>query len=114
MIKRKAFIHAACKYSHGTPGANYLDAFSKLLIECGLEVVLITNHNPDYELLEFLGSTGYYEIFEIEEFNYLHLEWIEEKEEDFERLFQTRTGFADDRINVMKKWEINKDDLIFI
>ena len=102
MIKRKAFIHAACKYSHGTPGANYLDAFSKLLIECGLEVVLITNHNPDYE------------IFEIEEFNYLHLEWIEEKEEDFERLFQTRTGFADDRINVMKKWEINKDDLIFI
>ena len=101
-MRGRAFIQAVCKYPHGTPGANYLDAFSRLLIECGMEVVLITDRNTDYR------------IDEIEVYDGFHTEWIEERNNPKDKVFQTRTGFADDRINAMKKWNANSHDLIFV
>lgn len=62
MDKKRVIVIAFCNFPRGSATANYIQYLSKALVACEYDVVLVTNINSDFHLLE---SEGFYHYDDI-------------------------------------------------
>lgn len=101
--KKRIFIQSYSKYPRGGALSNYIENFSKAFSNAGYSIIMITDLNEEYSLLE----KRHFEIFDA-----VH---IIKPSDDIEISNQQRKcGFAKERLEAMKQENITQNDVVVV
>lgn len=99
---RRVFIQTSCKYPHGEALANYIQSLSKAILNVGYEVILVTGINEEYAFEAVVLDSEPIKIVPIMS----KADTISKQE----RI----TRYCDERIKVLEKYEIDREDRVIV
>ncbi|MBD5521761.1 MAG: glycosyltransferase family 4 protein [Lachnospiraceae bacterium] len=99
----RVFIQVKCKYPHGEALANYIQNLAKAVLCAGYEVIIATDINEEYDF-----ST-------IERLN-IPITVIPVVPSEDEAVYQTQkaTGFCEERLGLLREYEITSEDRVLV
>ncbi len=102
-MMRRVFIQVYCKYPHGEASSNYIQNLAKAIVAAGYEVILATDINEDYEIESIISAHKPITVIP-----------VVPSRDKIKSQVQKMRGFYDERIGVLKKYRITKDDRVLI
>lgn len=99
----RVFIQVYCEYPHGGALSNFIQNLSKAILNAGYEVILLTDINKEYALADIITASSPVTVIPVV---------ASKNEEEYRR--QKQTGFCDERLGILKKYKITKEDLVMI
>lgn len=99
----RVFIQVYCKYSHGEASSNYIQNLAKAILGAGYEVILATDINEDYELSTIISSNKPITVIPV----------VPSKDRVKSQL-QKEKGFYDERVRILKDYNLSKDDRVIM
>lgn len=99
----RVFIQVCCKYPHGNALANYIQSMAKAILYAGYEVILVTNINEEYDFATIVRINGQIAIRPVMPSSNAVI-----KEQ------QRLTGYCEERLGVLKEYNIDKNDGIIV
>lgn len=100
---KRVFIQARCKYPHGGALANYIQNLAKAISNAGYEVILAVDINLDYDLSEVICLNKSITIIP-----------VMPSEDSIIRQRQRESGYCDERLGIIKKYQIDKNDRVIV
>lgn len=102
-MMNRVFIQALCKYPHGGALANYTQNLAKAILNVGCEVILATNINVSYNFCDIVRLSKPITVIPVM------------PSEDVKiRQRQRETGYCDERLGILRKYEIDKGDKVIV
>lgn len=102
-MMNRVFIQALCKYPHGGALANYTQNLAKAILNVGCEVILATNINVSYNFCDIVQLSKPITVIPVM------------PSEDVKiRQRQRETGYCDERLGILRKYEIDKGDKVIV
>lgn len=99
----RIFIQAYCQFPHGSALANYVQNWGKAVSYAGYDVILVTDINKDFDLDK-------YKLF----YKSMDIVSISPSENMAKRQLQRKNGFCEERLDVLKRYRINKSDKVIV
>lgn len=99
----RVFIQVYCKYPHGEALANYTQNLANAFVHAGYETILATDINDDYDLSLINKLNNQITVIPIV---------LDKDTQKCQK--QKNTGFCDERIGVLKKYQITKNDVVLV
>lgn len=100
---RRVFIQVYCKYPHGEASSNYIQNLAKAILGAGYEVILATDINEDYEISSIISSNKPITVIP-----------VVPSRDRVKCKMQKEKGFCDERIGILKEYNISKDDIVIM
>ncbi len=100
---KRVFIQACVRYPHGGALSNYIQSLAKAISYAGYEVILAVNINKEYDIKTVISSSKPIIIIPVMPNEDASI-WKE----------QRRTGYSAERLGILEKYNINKDDCVII
>lgn len=99
----RVFIQAYCSYPHGGALANFIQNLTKAILYLGYDVYLLTDLNREYEFTDTILVNSQITVIP-----------IVASEDGATSRRQKQTGFCDERIGALRKYNICQEDRIMI
>ncbi len=99
----RVFIQAYCSYPHGGALANFIQNLTKAVLYLGYDVLLLTDINKEYSFEDVILANSRITVIPI----------VASEDGEISRR-QKQTGFCDERIGALKRYNICREDRIMI
>lgn len=99
----RVFLQVYCMYPHGEASSNYIQNFAKAILGAGYEVILATDINKDYEVSSVISSNKPVTVIPV----------VPSRDEAKSRM-QKKKGFCEERVGILKKYGVSKDDKVLV
>lgn len=100
---KRVFIQAYAKYPHGGALSNYIQNLAKAIVYAGYEAILAININGEYDFENVISLSKPIVVIP-----------VIPSEDMAVRQRQRKTGYSAERLGILEKYSINKDDCVII